>query len=203
MTKKLILSLGILFLLSIIFSLSLVSAGLCKGSDGYYHDCNDFSDRYYNHNFYPNYKTEYYKETSSSANSILSIKEDRYNYEEIRASSSAESNIEIIKKERDYSYPKIRYDKYGRYYYGAGYDDYYDNDYNYYEWDDEPHMIVFLNKGPNYSQEIDNEDSDGGDWSYWKNAGEYDASNYDSSQYDDYYYKPRYNSYDQEFNWKW
>lgn len=191
MKNKLILSLGILFLLSIIFGLNFVSAGLCKGSDGYYHDCNDFSDRYYRNNFYPGYKTEYYKETSESKTSIESIKEDRNSYEIISASSSAETSIESYKKERDYSYPKTKYDRYGRDYYG------------YYEWDDEPHMIVFLNKGPTYSQEIDNDDRNRADWSYWRNKESYKTRDYDNAQYDDYYYKPRYNNYNQEFNWKW
>jgi len=197
MKNKLILSLGVLFLLSIIFNLNFVSAGLCKGSDGYYHDCNDFSDSYYVHNFYPNYKTEYYKETSSSSSSVISIKEDRYNYEEISASSSAESNIEIIKKQRDYSLPKTKYDKYERYYYDdSGYD-------NYYEWDDEPHAIVFLNKGPTYSQEEDNDYEDDFDCSYWRCKEPYISSDYYDSGYDNYYYTPRYDNYNQEFNWEW
>jgi hypothetical protein len=198
MRKKLILSLGVLFLLSIIFSLSFVSAGLCKGSDGYYHDCNDFSDSYYRHNFYPNYKTEYYKETSSSASSIISIKEDRYNYEEINADSYAESDIEIIKIERDYSYPKTRYDKYGRYYYDSGYD-------NYYEWDDEPHAVVFLNDVRPYYEEDnkDCEDCDCGDCSYWRYKEPYNSEDYYDAEYDDYYYKPRYNFCKQVFNWRW
>ena len=94
----------------LIFLINLVSAGLCKGSDGYYHDCDDFSYRYYNRNFYPNYKTEYYKETSSSASSVISIKEDRHSYEELKASAAnaekwgnevAKTIIEADKKDRE------------------------------------------------------------------------------------------------------
>ena len=188
MNKKIILSLGSLFLLSVIFSLNFVSAGLCKGSDGYYHDCNDFSDRYYENNFYPNYKTEYYQETSSSTSSVISIKEDRNSYEEISASSSSQTSIESYKKERDYSSPKIRYDKYGRYYYGD------------YEWDDEPHMIVFLNKGPNFSKDANNYYGD--DESYWRNKEPYAASDYENAGYDNYYYTPRF-SESGYYNWRW
>jgi len=178
-------------LILLILLINFVSAGLCKGSDGYYHDCNDFSDRYYRNNFYPSYKTEYYKETSESKSSIESIKEDSWSYEKISASSSEQTSIESYKKERDYSYPKIRYDKYGREYY------------DYYEWDDEPHMIVFLNKGPAYSQETDNNDKDRAGWSYWRNKEPYKSKDYDDSQYYDYYYTPRYDNYNQEFNWRW
>jgi len=146
-------------LIFLVLLVNLVSAGLCKGSDGYYHDCNDFGNKYYKKNFYPNYKYEYYKENSASSSSILSIKEDRHSYEEIKADSYAESNIEITKKERDYSYPKKIFYKNKfkdyRYYDKGDYEDdywgkrdYYDYDKkkNRYEWDDEPHLIVFVNK---------------------------------------------------------
>jgi len=193
----------------LVFLINLVSAGLCKGSDGYYHDCDDFSYRYYNRNFYPNYKTEYYKETSESKSSIESIKEDRDSYEVIKASSSAESSIETYKKERDYSYPKKGYDKYGR--------DYYDDGYkykDYYEWDDEPQLVVFVNKVEpiHYRRRANSEDErDRADWGYeyepsstwsnWRYAKPYRWREYDNK--DDYYYKPRYDEYKQEFNWRW
>ena len=53
--KKLIFSLGILISLALIFSLNLVSAELCLGNDGYYHDCDN--DRYFDK---PRYETSYY-----------------------------------------------------------------------------------------------------------------------------------------------
>ena len=198
--KNIFLVFGVLVLLSIIFNLNFISAGLCKGSDGYYHDCNDFSNKYYRNNFHPNYKTEYYKETSSSSSSIISIKEDRHSYEEISADSYAESNIEIIKNQRDYSYPKVRYDKYGRKYY---YDDYGDD---YYEWDDEPHLVMFVNKPDpihyRYREVLNyaNEDDSYSNWGYKE---PYRTEDYYDSKYDDYYYKPRYDDYYQEFNWRW
>lgn len=53
--KKSIFILGIISLF-LILSLNLVSAsGLCRGNDGYYHDCDD--DRYFDR---PNYQTSYY-----------------------------------------------------------------------------------------------------------------------------------------------
>jgi len=52
MNNKLIFSLSILISLALIFSLSLVSAELCRGNDGYYHDCDN--DRYFDR---PNYET--------------------------------------------------------------------------------------------------------------------------------------------------
>ena len=55
MNNKLIFSLGILISLVLIFSLNLVSAELCLGNDGYYHDCDN--DRYFDR---PNYETSYY-----------------------------------------------------------------------------------------------------------------------------------------------
>lgn len=56
MNNKLIFSLGILISLVLVFSLNLVSASeLCRGNDGYYHDCDD--DRYFDR---PNYDTSYY-----------------------------------------------------------------------------------------------------------------------------------------------
>lgn len=197
--KKLIFNLGILISLALVFSLSLVSAGLCKGSDGYYHDCNDFSYRYYKNNFYPNYKTEYYKETSSSSSSILSIKEDQWDYEKISASSSAQTEIEGYRVERDYSYPKTRYDSYGR------------ENYNPYEWDDEPHLIMFVNKADpiHYKnrEALNNINRDSScsssSCSDWRNKEPYKTGSYDDTQYDDYYYKPRYDNYNQEFNWGW
>lgn len=168
--------------------MSFVSAGLCRGSDGYYHDCDDFSDRYYENNFYPNYETEYYKETSESSTSILSIKESRNSYEEISADSYAESNIEIIKKERDYSYPKTRYNDYGR------------KDYTHYEKEDKPLLIIFINQPrPAYNKNINiNVDK-----SYWRYKEPYNAKDYKNAQYNDYYYKPRYDYGIQQYNWRW
>lgn len=56
MNNKLIFSLGILISLVFILCLNLVSAfDLCRGNDGYYHDCDD--DRYFDK---PNYETSYY-----------------------------------------------------------------------------------------------------------------------------------------------
>ncbi|MDD5192157.1 MAG: hypothetical protein PHH54_06890 [Candidatus Nanoarchaeia archaeon] len=56
MSKKLILSSGILISLVLVLSLSLVSAsGLCLGNDGYYHDCDN--NRYFDYN--KNYAHEY------------------------------------------------------------------------------------------------------------------------------------------------
>lgn len=183
MKNKLFLSLGILCLLSIIFSIGFVSAGLCKGSDGYYHDCDGFSDRYYRSNFYPNYKTEYYLETSSSSTSILSIKESRNSYEKISASSYAESSIEYYKKERDYSYPKVSYDRYGR--------------------------RVFFNDY-NYSRFRDRRDYDGDkhydkdyDYSYWRYKEPYYSEDYYNPDYNNYYYTPRYSESKGYFNWGW
>jgi hypothetical protein len=37
----------------------------------------------------------------------------------------------------------------------------------------------------------------------WRNKEPYEPERYDNAQYDDYYYKPRYDNYNQEFNWRW
>lgn len=55
MNSKLIFSLGILISLVLVFSLNLVSAELCLGNDGYYHDCDN--DKYFDK---PSYETSYY-----------------------------------------------------------------------------------------------------------------------------------------------
>jgi len=210
MKNKLILSLGILFSLSVILSLSLVSAGLCRGSDGYYHDCNDFSERYYRNNFYPDYKTEYYKETSSSSSSAVSIKQDRWSYEEISASSSSQTDIESYKKERDYSHPKIKYDKYGREYYDSSHSEYYDyldkwfsdevkeTSYDKHQKEYGDNKIIFL--GGNYRYYEDGEDLD---CSSWRCKEPYRAGDYEDAEYDKYYYEPRYDNYKGHYNWRW
>tara|TARA_Y100000310_G_C20611048_1_gene778014 strand:+ start:574 stop:1149 length:576 start_codon:yes stop_codon:yes gene_type:complete len=142
-------------LVFLILLVSFVSAGLCKGSDGYYHDCDDFGSRYYNRNFYPNYQTEYYKESTTSSSSVISITQDRHSYEELTASSYAESNIEYLKTERDYSYPKYRRRDYRNRYddcyywddcrYDRYYGDRYWHDDDHYEWDDNQ-LPIFVNK---------------------------------------------------------
>ena len=168
MIKKRALTLFASFIFLILL-VSFVSAGLCKGSDGYYHDCDDFSDRYYKENFKPNYEIEYSKESSSSSYESEYYKENRWGYEKETTYSYEESNYEKYEKKRDYSYPKTAYNRYinSRYDYGDkyensdGYDywgeydydykdkywrDYYDYDKNRYEWDDEPQLTVFVNK---------------------------------------------------------
>ncbi|MFA7707905.1 MAG: hypothetical protein WCX73_03065 [Candidatus Pacearchaeota archaeon] len=202
MNKKIFLSLGILFLLSVILNLGFVSAGLCKGSDGYYHDCDDFSDSYYNHNFHPSYKTEYYSETSSSSSSIISITEDRNSYEKISASSSEESNIEIIKIERDYSHPKSKYtkDKYYDYWdKWLGDDETEETSYDKYQENHESNLI-FLGG----SEEYNDYDEDY-DWSDWRNKKSYNSRYYDEDkdEYNDYYYEPRYSESKGYYNWGW
>lgn len=52
--KKILLS--TLALILILISLNFISAGLCKGNDGYYHDCDDYyyrnGERVYDSEFY-------------------------------------------------------------------------------------------------------------------------------------------------------
>ena len=69
MKKTLILGLGLVFLT--LFSLSLISAdGLCRGYDGYYHDCDDsryydgrdYDDYYYHHGKYYPTRDYYYRD---------------------------------------------------------------------------------------------------------------------------------------------
>ena len=175
MMKKRALTLFVSLILLVILSTSFVSAGLCKGSDGYYHDCDDFSDNYYRNNFHTNYITEYSKESSSSSYESEYVKEDKWGYEKENTYSYEESNYEKYETKRDYSNPKKSKtyfrDKYtnSRYDYGDKYEnsdkydywkrydyedkywrDYYDS-YNYedekerYEWD-ENQLTVFVNK---------------------------------------------------------
>ena len=198
----------------LVFLVNFVSAGLCKGSDGYYHDCDDFSDSYYNRNFKSNYKTEYYKETSSSSSSVISITEDRHSYEELAASSYAESSVEYLKKERDYSYPKYYYDKYGRKRYNDGhynydkYDkyggSYYDKDDYYESYDDKDDFVVFVNKvEPIHYRRRAQTEKERANWQY-DYEDDSDESNWRHYWYaDDDYYKPRYSYEKDNYNWRW
>jgi len=184
--KNIFLSFASIILL--ILLMGFVSAGLCRGSDGYYHDCDDFSDSYYRYHFYPNYETEYYKETSESSSSIESIKEGRWGYEKTSSSSYAQSDTETYKITRDYSRPKIRYDGYDRKYY----------DHDYYEKDRSP-VVIFINnprpKSTLYTIHVDK--------SYWRYKEPYRAKDYKDAKYNEYYYNPRYSYELQQYNWRW
>ncbi len=135
MNKKLTLS----FLLVLVLSIGFISAGLCFGSDGYYHDCdddryfddseNDYDNEYYYHGkYYPtrdyyyreyyrpkhnayskNYVRDYYKETTEYKHTIESLHEDRYGYESVKVTISEKTEVE-----RDYKWPYNWYEKYFR-----------------------------------------------------------------------------------------
>lgn len=105
MIKKRVFSIFASFIFLILL-VSFVSAGLCKGSDGYYHDCDDFSDRYYRDNFRPSYNVEYTRESSSLSYKSEYYKENRWGYEKENTYSYEESTYEKYEKKRDYSYPK-------------------------------------------------------------------------------------------------
>jgi hypothetical protein len=176
-------------LILLILLMSFVSAGLCRGSDGYYHDCDGFSDSYYRYNFYPNYETEYHKETAESSSSIESIKEGRWGYEKTSSSSYEYTDSETYKITRDYSRPRTRYDDYRRKRY-----DYYDH----YEKDKSP-VVIFINnprpKSTLYTIHVDK--------SYWRYKEPYNPEKYKDAKYYEYYYKPRYSYELQQYNWRW
>ena len=113
--KKLILS----FLLILTLTISFVSAGLCRGNDGYYHDCDDsryfeaYDDEYYyNGRYYPSrayyyrdyYKPryrrssskieQYYKDVEEYTRTIEYRYKDRYGYENIKTSILEKTEIE-------------------------------------------------------------------------------------------------------------
>lgn len=115
MNKKPILS----FLLILTLSISFVSAGLCRGNDGYYHDCDDsryFEDYddeyYYNGRYYPSrayyyrdyYRPRYRRSSSKIEQYYNDVEEytrtteykykDRYGYENIKTSISEKTEIE-------------------------------------------------------------------------------------------------------------
>ena len=216
----------ILFLVSFaftIFLISFVSAGLCKGSDGYYHDCNSFSDRYYRDNFHTTYNQEYYSESNVYSSSMIHINQDRRNYEELTEDYYEESNIEYLNIERDYSSP--RYRKHHDYYYDRDYHDYdshadHEKGGRYYDyWDkwfdgdkeetgyDRYHEdrgkyyedIVFLNDKDRYEKNYDwDVGEDYSDWKYY-----WDEDTYDDWDKYDYYYKPRYSYQQENYNWRW
>jgi len=143
--KKQFLILG--FVISLVLVSSFVSAGLCRGNDGYYHDCDDFyykegykvyeTERYYDKEKYssyndyrnwfgPNYYVKYYKKDYQ----YRFDKEDGRTYYVYEGGKNK-------KKSRTYYEIKKVYDKdYVRGYkkgYGKGYRDGYD--YGYYSGD--------------------------------------------------------------------
>jgi len=133
MSKKLILS----FLLILILGISFVSAGLCRGNDGYYHDCDDLryfedydDEYYYNRRYYPSrayyyrdyYRPRYRRSSSKIEQYYNDVEEytrtteykykDRYGYENIKTSISEKTEIES-----DYEIPYYRYSPYRNYRY--------------------------------------------------------------------------------------
>jgi len=134
MSKKLIIGLVVLFVL--VLSLSPVSAGLCLGNDGYYHDCGDnkyFEDRdyngyyYYHGRYYPTrdyyreyyrprgYKKNYcckderlsYKDTEDYTRIIVYDYEDRWINEKLKYTINEKTEYEL---DYDKPYYRSRYD---------------------------------------------------------------------------------------------
>ena len=137
MNKKIILS----FLLVSVLTISFISAGLCRGNDGYYHDCDDnryFEDYgdeyYYNGRYYPSrayyYRDyyngrdrrssqieDYYNDIEEYTRTIEYRHKDRYGYENIKTTILEKTEIES-----DYEMPIYRFSPYR--------DRYYDDRYN-------------------------------------------------------------------------
>lgn len=135
MNKKIILS----ALLILTLTTTLISAGLCRGNDGYYHDCDDsryFEDYdeeyYYNGRYYPSrayyyrdyYRPRYRMSSSKIENYYKDIEEytrtteykhkDRYGYESVKTTILERTEIES-----DYEFPIYNYYPYRNY----GYED--------------------------------------------------------------------------------
>ena len=148
MNRKPILS----FLLILALTISFVSAGLCRGNDGYYHDCDDsryFEDYddeyYYNGRYYPSrayyyrdyYKPryrrfsskieQYYNDVEEYTRTIEYKYKDRYGYENIKTSISEKTEIES-----DYEIP----------YYVFGRSRNHRDDMYWYESEDEEEVII-------------------------------------------------------------
>ncbi|MFA5259412.1 MAG: hypothetical protein WC979_06815 [Candidatus Pacearchaeota archaeon] len=117
MTKKPILAIGILGVFLLIISLSFVSA-LCRGSSGYYGDCDfDYSDYYsykpsYNLDYYPTYYRPVY------SNDIFNEEENSYSYNYNRPKLFAGSYDRYTLAKLDYM------NTYHGNYYDTGYNDY-------------------------------------------------------------------------------
>lgn len=89
MNKNFLLLISIIFLFLIINS---IDAAICKGWDGYYHDC--YYDYWHN---YPIYKKVYYID-----NIHLNKYYDNYKYEKIYPKYKETDKIYVIKDERNY-----------------------------------------------------------------------------------------------------
>lgn len=123
--KKLILSI----LLILTLTTTLISAGLCRGDDGYYHDCDDsryFEDYddeyYYNGRYYPSrayYYRDYYKPRYSNKfeNYYKDVEEYsrniEYKYKNRYGSQTLKYTIdEKTEIESDYGIPIYRFSPY-------------------------------------------------------------------------------------------
>jgi len=173
MNKRLIIS-----SIVIILSLNLVVAGLCKGSDGYYHDCEDlrYKDYYeYDDKWIDNYdspkrtyysgggrfekikdKTDYYKDVEEYKRTTESKYEDEYGFEKIK--TTIHETVEIEREER---IPQYRF---------------------------EP------SRNTRYSNVA---------FSSWRYKEPYDYYDYNNEDYWNYYYKPRYDHNPGHYNWRW
>jgi hypothetical protein len=108
-TQKLFFSAFIL--LAIILGMSFVSASLCKGSDGYYHDCDDFRygryNRYDNYNEYGRHVGHYEYRNTYKYDSDYKLK---YKKESYFKDSEYKRKRTTWKKEK-YNYPRKNYEK--------------------------------------------------------------------------------------------
>ena len=121
------------FVISLVLVSSFVSASLCRGNDGYYHNCDDFyykdgykvysSERYYDREKYSTYDD--YRNRFSPDNYINYYKKD-YNYKIDKGDSRTYYHVEEGKKKsRTYYYESPKKD------YVRGYDKGYYDGYDY------------------------------------------------------------------------
>jgi len=110
--------------LLVVFLMSFVSAALCKGNDGYYHDCESYKSGY-NHGFYDGYKTGYSEGYYDSDRGYVDYSG---RYPTVKKTYTKTYSTTSYKKDYDNSYYyKKDYDN--KYYY-KGYDSHKILDYN-------------------------------------------------------------------------
>ena len=127
--KKGILFLGILVLVLVISS---VSAALCKGNDGYYHDCYSYSYDKYDHNNYRernvirlNYYNDYFLRNVNSKTYYITYDNSRSHYR---------TYYDYDRYERNDG-DRIIYLVFNRYYKSYRNDRYINYNFNYYKYD--------------------------------------------------------------------
>jgi len=176
----------VIFLLGI----SSVSASLCRGDDGYWHDCSYFDPK-------RGYETDYYKEVIELKKTTTSNYNDRYSSEKITLTSSEKK---IVEKKNKNPYYDDYYGGYGGNFYVYSSSNYAQN--KYYPKRYVPKSV------PSSSWRYKEPYNYRGDYDYCidncvSKSSRSKRERCTDSCRDNYYYQPRWDSQREYYNWRW